>query len=829
MRAPLRFAAARLGRAKPPRLAIDQKFKHLHRIHQRRERALAEGSLIARDDDLVPATISNEGDTTPVRVALLGGPASALEGTAWPLRIEAPRDGSVLGMQSVTLRPLAPMAERRAWLAPLLLQHASDLGLLAARSRVVTLTWNGQDLGLYVATEAPSRHLASASGRTSGAVVGWSANAGRARDVQGGRSEQRVPSGCEPQLLPFDDAFTAPLRVVDSGPDDEVALATLRGFLDGRLDASEAFDARDTAALLALADLWQTHDVLHWTALSLSYDPVSARLSPIAGASAAAGRCRGEAGHAGLLGHALVRHWLASEPIRRHYARARVELAREVATTERQRWRRRISALATALHYASPWVVAPEERAVQRRADALALDASAPLARLAEAPPLPFAARAVIAREQRGRNAGRIELATGGARSLTVLTLGTGEGADFTPLALEEDVAFPLRVEAAAAVGPRPVSTLRYRLPTALATAVIRGRARIDGERSELEFTVRRETRGLAAPTLDAPRVDAVLERHSFLRREEQPDGRVRLRVPPGTWNVDGMLVVPAQAMLVIEPGARLRFDEGRGLLALGPMRAIGTAALPIVLEGRRAIDTAAGGPTAADGWAGVAVVTDAEPVAWHHVEVRGAQGHARRRWRSDAAVLVRAPRFEAEHVTILDSHAEAALRIDRSSAALVGLRIEGARSDAVRVTHSRVAADGLSVTDAGGRGWAQRGGRASLRQAHLTRLGGAALELSELARLEASSPAIEGSALGIVARDASNAAIRGGRIGRVDDAALLAFGAARWGPSSIEAEGVALEGPRAPALAQSGSRIAIDGAAVAPVDVDFAGLQRGG
>ena len=276
----------------------------------------------------------------------------------------------------------------------------------------------------------------------------------------------------------------------------------------------------------------------------------------------------------------------------------------------------------------------------------------------------------------------------------------------------------------------------------------------------------------------------------------------------------------------MIEAGARLRFEPDGGLLALGAMRVSGTAGLPVVFEGR----PSAGGDTAPrDGppaWAGIAIVTG-EGVAWRHAEVRGGRGLTRRQWRSDAALLVRAPRFAAEDVTIHASRADAALHIDRTSAALVRVRISAARADAVRAWHSHVAADGLAVDAAGGRGWAQRGGRASLRASRFAGIAGAAVELARNAHLDAAALEIDRAALGVVARDASSAAIAGGRIGGIEDAALLAFAGSGWAASAIDAEAVELLEPKAAVLAQSGSRIRLDGVAIDAVDADFAGLQR--
>ena len=103
--APLRFVAGVMDPEPVPKLAIDIKFKHLHKIHERRAEALRSGSLDSTDDDFVPAEIEVQGQTIDARMRLVDTRADFLEGEKWPLLVRLTGEGHVFGMRRFVLRP----------------------------------------------------------------------------------------------------------------------------------------------------------------------------------------------------------------------------------------------------------------------------------------------------------------------------------------------------------------------------------------------------------------------------------------------------------------------------------------------------------------------------------------------------------------------------------------------------------------------------------------------------------------------------------------------------------------------------------------------------
>ncbi len=85
LNAPENFVRASFARERAPRLRLDIKFKHLHKIHERRDLALAQGVLKGSPEDFVPATIETEGRRAGVKLRGYFGTAVPFHYIRWSL------------------------------------------------------------------------------------------------------------------------------------------------------------------------------------------------------------------------------------------------------------------------------------------------------------------------------------------------------------------------------------------------------------------------------------------------------------------------------------------------------------------------------------------------------------------------------------------------------------------------------------------------------------------------------------------------------------------------------------------------------------------------
>jgi len=89
---------------------------------------------------------------------------------------------------------------------------------------------------------------------------------------------------------PYDSFTNAPITAFQSGriAEEPALLASyrdasslLRGFVDGRIAASEVFDEKLLGRFLAMAEIWRSYHVVRWHNLRLYFNPVDRELEPI--------------------------------------------------------------------------------------------------------------------------------------------------------------------------------------------------------------------------------------------------------------------------------------------------------------------------------------------------------------------------------------------------------------------------------------------------------------------------------------------------------------------------------------------------------------------
>ena len=255
-----------------PQLTIDVKFKHLHKLHQKRELALDSGLLRPTPEDFIPATLTLDGHVVEVDMRLTGHMPEPLEGEKWPLEIRVKGGDHLLGMRRFTLEP----PEFRGFQAEgFFLDHLRREGVLVPRFSLLEVTRNGLNIGLMGMEELPSTELLVSQGRKSGAIIRF--------DDSSYWEAHRTG-----RQTPFDSPFTARIQAVN---EDEIAESSrlqenlesatglLRGFLAGSLRASEVFDVELLGRFLAVAEIWRTREALVWRNARYYFNPLNARMS----------------------------------------------------------------------------------------------------------------------------------------------------------------------------------------------------------------------------------------------------------------------------------------------------------------------------------------------------------------------------------------------------------------------------------------------------------------------------------------------------------------------------------------------------------------------
>jgi len=793
------YARARTTPVEIESLRIDLKFKHLHRLHAKRDEALASGALVALEQDFVPASVSLGDASVPISLRLIGPGLEHVRDAVWSLEIEVGSDAHIQGMRHFAVLGL----RAGGGVVPLVAAaHFEKLGLPAPRTSIVELALNGDELGQALLVELPSSELLRARGRRAAPIVAldpapyWTALASNGR------------------AGPFDNVHTASVVVASAPPDSrseqEIAVGLLRAFLDERLPASSVFALDETARWLAAEEVWAAEDALHWSRASFALDALSARLVPLPALPLA----QGALGDARLVAarSALGAALLADPEIRARFARELAAIAGDFAPPDvevasllerRQAW-----ALARA-HRGDPFLERAPLRDVAARAAALrdvapdrAVWFAPSIASGAFRPP-----NVVVADAGNDADGPYLELANSLPVPVFVETLRhDADGALGAPIALASRTSFPI------ALPPTPFGAapervrIRYRQPNAAAVSdAIRGIARVAGDESEFTFLAQRSRLRLDANPVPTATLEQALAQHPFLRRE--PDS-LALRAHVGSFEVRGSLVLPEGIPLAIDAGTELVFEPDAALVASAALDMRGSASAPVVLRGR---------DDRRDGrWQGVVLLGSPQPSRWTNVSIRGASGIERPGWEIEAGVAVRRARLELDGVTIAGSDARASLLVDTGRLDARGLEVVDSAGSAIELRASTAELRELEIRNALANGVDASDSRVRIERGDVANIRGAAVVAGDVSQVDARSLEIDTVGIGGSAKNGGRLRLSDSRIRSAANAAFVAYAdRPELGGGEIEADRCAVEvadPTRAAAIVERGSRAAIDG-----------------
>lgn len=810
------YARAQLAGASIESLRIDIKFKHLHRLHAKRDAAIEGGWLVASNDDFVPASIGTVAAEVAAQVRLLGPERRFVAGKMWSLEVRTRGDDHIHGMRRFALYPPSIVGGSAPVVAA---KHFELSGLVAPRTSIVDVTLNGDELGQALLVELPSKELLRTRGRRAAPIVQLDARPYWASLAANGEAG--------PYDNPHIASVVASRKARRDDDDTATAIGLLRAFLDGRLAASEVFVVDETARWLAAAEFWGNANALHWTRQSFYLDAGTARLAPFPAVplARAATAPKGE-----LVSprSALGARLLADPELRYRFVRELTELG---STIERARapgregsdllsvlGRHQKSALQK-IHREAPFTLGVDLAGLAERAASLHnIDANHPVWFEASAARGDFLFPRIVSAYARIDDEGPfLDLLNLLPVPVSITTLRHDEdGVPGAPVTLASRIRFPIALPPTP-VGQTPTPVrVQYRQPNAAAVSnAIRGIARIAGGSEEYTFLARRSVAALLEHPVPTASLDEVLAAHPFLRREP---GDLSLHTTPGRYAVEGSLVLPAGMGLVIEAGTELMFQPKAALVASGPLDLLGTPEAPVVLRGND--------ERMRPRWQGVALLRAVRPSRWKNARVFDTTGIDRRGWKLPAGITVRSASLEVDSVEIDRSRASRALAIVDGRLSGHDLRIADCAGTALWLRGSVVDLEELHVEGAGHAGVDAVDSKVSLRGGELRRIRATALEAGDRSEISTSGISIAEVSIAASAKNGAHLLLERSSVRQAAHIPLLAFtDRPELGGGEITATGNQIYAERA-ALAQRGSRILVDGIAAEVVDAQIGALQ---
>ncbi|MAB78394.1 MAG: hypothetical protein CMJ89_03470 [Planctomycetes bacterium] len=835
-----------------------------------RDRAIERGVIVQTDADTVPATLALDGGAPlEAEVRIKGDWVDHVQGDSWSLRVKL-ADERLLGMRVFSIQ--RPMTRGMLW-EWTTHEAARKLDVLAPRSTFVNVVINGNPNGLYFLEEHFSKEMVEAQGRREGPIVLWDESTHWAVILHKARvpsKEVRLPTSRT--LAPAHSLGSSPVRAygekrlnsIESlnsmllSAVDKMRALRAQGVMgqnaNGRMRAMQALsdlqgktleqlvDVERLARYHALASLFQIGHSLIWHNMRFYHDPLVDRLEPISFDN--------------------MPHEIASrEPVPFRARSLVAQFAHSSGYYDRlYHWMGRISApgwvdeLFEGLEpQLSTFESALSDEQVLGERFALAgmkqrLRAQAIYLRKAVYPPDPanFEAFYELDDPHAANLSGTIEVdawsttlapvvvegfrfsngaVISGREALIAESLGAHTSGEAVVLPYDGRSAtfrFDLNerlanLETVKQLKQSVLQAAKNRGPLGLDIDVLyRPIAAVGVEEETLVFRPRNRNWGEQTGRPAAPSLDALLERHPFLIDD---GARSEVTVFPGTWEVEGDLVLPLGLRLRLTAGTTLQFDQDAVLLAQGQLLFRGSPGALVVLEQKPGLKS----------WKGVCVLEADGRSQWESVVVRNTDAVSRAGWVLTGGVTFYRSPITMRRVRIENTFAEDGTNFFGTDFLLEEVTFKGCASDSFdgdfvtgevrRCVFEDGLADGVDFS----------GSDVRIVDSRFLRIGDKAISAGEDSVVHVQGGMADEVSIGIAAKDGSRVTAQGMTIRGARNYALAAFiKKPQFGPCSLSARDLTIEGSlRGDALAQTGCALEIDGVAFPTQDLDVERLYR--
>ncbi|MBN1875507.1 MAG: CotH kinase family protein [Anaerolineae bacterium] len=824
-------------------------------IVAKREEALARGILLADDTDFVPGTIRVGQNTVPVDLRLKGDWTDHYAYDKWSFRVETKGDHYIQGMNTFSLQDPSTRTYLHEWA---FMAHLRAEGVLSVGYTFVHVVLNGEYKGIYALEESFAKELFESQSRREGVIIRYN------EDLLWEYWATYSNDGLTPRgVTEFHIIDEFESRRIDASPalaaQRDIAVGKLRALDEGKLSASEVFDVEAMGKFLAISDFWGAGHALIWHNLRFYYNPITARLEPIGFDTQAMGHgtsveLKELTGLQQAMDYddpvmqwAYVHYlWHYSQPGYVEWLQNSTYANGTSLGAEFDRLQAVLLQEFTAEQLASPW-----ELLVQRQVAFRELL-------------MPYQTTYVYV-----ENLNVVETAGGAEVSLVVanlldLPLDVHEvvvgdkslrldPAWVTEDTLEHiivaDIAVPVSIEGQPVFGDR-----ESRVPGASNSGVLLRPLPLDADklayvRLQIPRQVLTDTFGMGAqlpaglslatrvwgltrtltqtiipayapvlaegPMSAQPTLSRALAQHPYLERATESG---MLTIAPGTWDIEGDLLLPYGYGLHLEPGTTLRFGPESYLLANGPLIFEGTASAPVVLQPQESA------------WKGIVVLESRSPSFWHYVTVEHTDAVSQNGWSLTGGITFYRSPIHVSYSRILGTLAEDGFNVVRAEFEFVDTEFADTASDAFdadfasgrfeRCVFHDIAADGIDVS----------GSDVQVYDVQMRDLGDKGLSVGEQSYVTAERVTVERSDFGLVSKDLSYLTATDVTLTAPRIAALAAYiKKPSYGPATMMVKNAILVdvSPEQTAVVQTGSWIDLNGDRIWGTDVDIDALYE--
>lgn len=777
---PLNFVKGLAAGAGADRLVIDIKQEDFQKLAAQREEALRIGVHFTDADSWIPAKVALNGVEAPAKVRLKGDQPDHYETDKWSLRIRLRgRDNALDGMRVFSIQQPGTRNFVHEWV---MYQALRREGILGPEYRFIDVTINGNHKGIYALEEHFEKQLIERASLREGPIIKFNEDLLWKEYVKLGTYESEYGS----VLASAVDGWTTDMR---HGSQFERAVGMLEAFRRGHYRTSEVFDAEKLAAFIALRDL-SGAQTLSWQNMRFYYNPLTSKLEPVgydsaADSSAPVHQLFGFAGglmRKGAVGQTddLVPLFFKDTDFFTLYIRTLKRMSEPgyvdefVAAIDKDLKRQlRI------LYRDYPFVGWSPE--FLRRNQAFIRAALSPEV-------------AVHAYHERTL-AGEVVIDVGNIQSLPVEVVGISAGKN-GPLPPRERVVLPPRLQQQL-VQYVPVHFPLAASPAAdLAPKSLRIHYRVLGTETNQVASVKEWS--YLAPGL--------LQRD--WRLKPPPLSRPFLAVDkvhktvvfkPGSWLVEGTLVLPAGYRILAGPGLRLDLRNAAKIISYSPLEFLGEEDRPIVIQ-------------SSDGTGqGLVVLQAGKASILRHVVFDNLDAPAENGWQLTGAVTFYESPVDFDGVQFRRGRAEDGLNLVRTRFSMVRTTFVDSKSDCLDGDFIQGRIEDSSFLRCGNDAVDVSGSVVVLERVRMANIGDKGVSAGENSQVVAHDLKIAHAEIGIAAKDLSSVEASSVEISD-SGVGLTAFRKKpEFGESSIKVRGLKVRNVVEKQLIERGSRLTID------------------
>ncbi|MBI1937695.1 MAG: CotH kinase family protein [Ignavibacteriales bacterium] len=244
-------------------LDINVKFKDVQKLEYQSESAL-NGQRKLMFFEFVPAEINYNQNIYQVKLRLKGDrPIHYADKDKWSFRIKVKEDKTLFNMKEFSVQKPVTRNYIYEWIFHKMLEKE---GILSLRYKFVKVIFNGKDLGVYALEEHFDKYLIESNMRRDGPIIRFDETYGNSENLS------------EAPIVPFNSSqWSQPdgIILVDK------AVNLLEAFRLGKLKTSQVFDVEKLAKFFAITDLLGTQHAALWKSMRFYYNPITSRLEPI--------------------------------------------------------------------------------------------------------------------------------------------------------------------------------------------------------------------------------------------------------------------------------------------------------------------------------------------------------------------------------------------------------------------------------------------------------------------------------------------------------------------------------------------------------------------